>query len=133
MEIFEYFVYPHLAPNRTDWDNLSTDIHYSPPPDNEPDKSYQGRHWNDLSDTERGSIESPENCEKACDANNDCFQWLHHDRDCFLHRSISLGGSHKQQGSSTGWTAGWQIEKIDSFRAEMKDCPNGPEWKVRGI
>ncbi|MCJ1247137.1 hypothetical protein MMC30_004348 [Trapelia coarctata] len=133
MEIFEYFVHPNLNPNRTDWNNLSNDIHYTPPPDNEPDKSYYGRKWSELTDTERASIESPENCLKACEANSECFQWLHHDRECVLHRSVSLGGSQKQAGSSTSWTSGWMIEKIEEFRAEMKNCPDGPDWTVRGI
>ena len=133
MEIFEHFVHPNLQPLRTDWNNLSNDIRYSPLDETEPDKTYNGRKWTELSDTERSSSESADNCLKACEANDECFQWLHHDRECILHRSISLGGSQKQAGSTTSWTSGWRLDKIEKFRQQMAKCPNGPDWTVRGI
>ncbi len=133
MEIFEHFVQPILSPHRDDWNNLSNDIHYTPPQDNEPDKTYNGRKWSELDAIERSSPESPSLCKLACDANDECFQWMHHDRECILHRSISLGGSQKQAGSTTSWTSGWKVDKIEAFRKEMANCTGGIDWTVRGI
>jgi hypothetical protein len=111
---------------RDDWSNLSDDVRFSPPGDNEPDRDYYGRKWSELNEEERSSPESAENCRKACEASNECFQWQHHDRECALHRTIRLGTS-KREGDRR-YTSGWRLDKIKDFEKEMNDCKGGLDW-----
>lgn len=130
MDLFNHFVKPSLKSIRTDWSNLSDDIVYTPPPDNDKDKLYNGRKWSEYTDVERASPESPENCQKACEAGDACLQWQHHGNECNLHMSIRLGSS-KQEGG-TKWVSGWQMDRIEKFQVVMKECKGSIEWKVSG-
>ena len=121
VDIFNHFVKPTLQPLRSDWNNLSNDITYSLPPSDKPDKTYAGQKWTDLSDIQRSSLDSPENCMKACDADKDCFQWMHTDGECRIGRSIKMGGSKGvEQGRK--FVSGWKFEKIERFEREMGNC-----------
>ena len=121
MDIFNHFVKPTLLPHRDDWNNLSNDIIYTPPPSDQPDKKYAGQKWTDLSDPQRSSADSPDNCEKVCDADKDCFQWMHTDRECRIGRSIKMGGS-KGMEQGRKFVSGWKFEKIEAFEKEMGNC-----------
>ncbi|MCJ1320087.1 hypothetical protein MMC15_005424 [Xylographa vitiligo] len=126
MEIFNHFVKPSLLSTRTDWTNLSDDITYTPPSPEDPERSYNGRTWAELGLVERASPETADNCKKACDADNDCFQWQHHDQECALHHSIRMGESKRATQSS--WISGWKMDKIEKFQAEMGECKSGVDW-----
>ena len=124
MEIFNHFVNASLIPLREDWTNLSDDIVYTPSPD-DPDRTYNGRKWAELSQIQQASPASADNCKKACDEDDDCFQWQHHDKECALHHSIRMGGSKKDAKS---WVSGWKMAKINKFKEGMKECKAGLDW-----
>ncbi|MCJ1475572.1 hypothetical protein MMC13_004235 [Lambiella insularis] len=130
MDLFNHFVKPSLTSQRADWSNLSDDITYKPPPDDDKDKLYNGRKWSEFTDLERASPESPEHCKKVCEASDSCFQWQHHDKECNLHLSIKLGSSKKGGGAT--WVSGWRTDRIEKFQVEMKECKDGVDWSAKG-
>ena len=113
---------------REDWSNLSWDREYKPPPEDQPDKILiNGQKWSELSDTERVSIENPENCRTLCDATAECYQWQHSDMQCSLGWSVKLGGRKAQEGNQR-WTSGWRFSKIGDLEAKYTNCSSGPDW-----
>ncbi|MCJ1234400.1 hypothetical protein MMC14_002361 [Varicellaria rhodocarpa] len=127
LDIFNHFVKPSLLPLREDWNNLSFDIEYTPPPADQPDKSYAGQKWIDLSPVQRSSPDSPDNCKKACEADDNCYQWMHHDRECDIGHSVKLGGSKNAEGGKK-WVSGWMFERIGKFRVDAGNCTDGADW-----
>lgn len=123
MDIYDEFVHNNLEPVREDWTNLSGDLVY----EEKKDKEFHGLKWDQLSDDERGSINSADSCKKVCENNEDCFQWEHHDKECRIGRSFKLGGSKKGEPGGK-WVAGWKFPKIGDFRAKMNNCSKGPDW-----
>ena len=91
------------------------------------DKEFHGKKWDELTEDERRSVLSPDDCKKLCDQSSDCYQWEHHDKECRLGRSIKLGESRKNQPGGK-WIAGWKFSKIGDFRAKMHNCSDGPDW-----
>ncbi|MCJ1418760.1 hypothetical protein MMC32_005111 [Xylographa parallela] len=126
MDIFNHFVKPSLLPTRTDWTNLSDNVIYPPPTSEDPPRTYNGLTWAELGPVERSSPESADNCKKACDADDNCFQWQHHDQECALHHSIRIGES--KRGMQSTWVSGWKMDKIEKFQAEMGECKSGVDW-----
>ncbi|KAL9104070.1 MAG: hypothetical protein Q9187_008945 [Circinaria calcarea] len=121
VDIFNHFVKPTLQPLRSDWNNLSTDIIYTPPPADKPDTKYNGQTWAELTDIQRSSPDSPESCKTACDADKDCYQWMHMDRSCGIGRSFKMGGS-KNMEQGRKYVSGWKFGKIEAFEKEMGGC-----------
>ena len=125
-DIYYRFVHDNLQPILEDWSNLSSDMTYTPDPD--PERKFHGLKWTELTDIERASAESPDNCRKLCESENDCIQWEHHDRECKTSRSIKLGGMKRSEGN-VKWVSGFRFNKIGEFRQKMGNCTSGPTWK----
>lgn len=117
-----------LIPHRDDWSNLSNDNNrpgktFTPNPSLE----FGGRKWDELSDVEKASPESADNCKKLCMTDKQCFQWEHHDQTCRLGYAITMGSS-RQAENNKRYTSGWMFDKIGAFRQDMKNCTEGPDW-----
>ena len=123
-DVFYHFVKDAFAAQRHDWSNLSNGQRYTP--DDQLD--FGGRKWHELDDIERASAESAVNCAKLCDAKSDCYQWEHHDQECKLGRSITLGGP-KAALNNKPFVSGWKLDRIGAFQQQMKNCTGGPDWK----
>ena len=122
-DVFYHFVKHAFIPVRSDWSNLSNGQRYR----TDPELDFNGRKWSELSEVERASAESAENCKVLCEAQDDCFQWEHHDQECKLGRSFTLGGS-KAPADNKPFTSGWKLSKIEAFQQKMKNCTKGPDW-----
>lgn len=136
-DIYEHFVKNNLEkldePVRQDWENLSSDMLYKPIQDVTDNGGInEGQDFQKLPDTKRKAVESPQNCQKLCDTEQDCFGWMHKDNECRLSRSIKIGG-HMSPDNGKRFTSGWNLKVINNFVKEMGDCPDGPDWHVRGI
>lgn len=135
-DIYKHFVQSKLEkmskPVREDWDNLSTDIRYQPAAGDDDKGLNKGMKFADLSPTERASIEGPEQCEAVCDEQHDCFGWMHKDKECRISHSIKVGGSMSPDNGKRS-VSGWNMKVIKKFIALKDDCPDGPDWHVRGI
>ena len=94
----------------------------------DPDRDFHGLKWKDLSELERASAESPDNCKKLCESEDSCMQWEHHDKECKMARSIKLGGTRKPEGNAR-WVSGWRFDRIAAFRQKMGNCSEGAVWK----
>ena len=125
-EVFDKFVRTNIKQEREDWDNLSSDKKY------ERGKEYDGKKWEDLSEKERTSAESPQKCKELCDSDSDCFQWMHRAERCNLSRSIKLGG-WTAAGNNEKSVSGWNMERFAEFDSSQNNCSGGPDWHIRGI
>ena len=128
MDVYNHFVHNSLIPHRDDWSNLSNDNNragktFTP----DPSLDFNGRKWNELSEVERGSPESPDNCKKLCMTDKECFQWEHHSNRCRIGYHITMG-SHKEPEKNKKFTSGWMFERIGAFRQNMKNCTDGSDW-----
>ena len=123
-DIYYHFVHNTLEPIKEDWSNLSGDMTYTP----DPERDFHGLKWDELTDIERSSVESPGNCKKLCDSDDSCVQWEHHDKECKTSRSVKLGGT-KQGEDNSRYISGWRLDKIAEFREKMGNCTSGPAWK----
>ena len=124
-DVFNYFVKDSLLPLREDWSNLSEDL-YTP----DETKDFHGQKWHELSDLQRASPESSDNCKKLCESDPDCFQWEHQNNECRTSNSFKMGGSKKPVDGKRV-TSGWRFEKIGEFRKEMDECAGGPDWNYQ--
>jgi hypothetical protein len=105
---------------REDWYNLSDDIFYRPPGVDE------GRQKSpdDMSALEQSAYKSFEDCGKACEEQQRCFQYVYYDQTCGFSYSYRLGRSRMPE-SGTNYKSGWAMDKITKDEATF--CST-PEW-----
>lgn len=116
---------------REDWSNLSWDLEYKAPPEDEPDRQVADKKWSDLTEAERVSISKPEKCRDLCEATDKCYQWQHSsgDMQCSLGFSVKFGGRKPpEMNGNVRWTSGWRLSKIGDLEGKWQNCSDGPEW-----
>lgn len=98
---------------RKDWDNADWDA-FPPPLEGDPHASSH-------------------NCELACQANDECFQWNYHLRNCWFVRSFRLGNAKEPSREEGRWSledqrfiAGWDSRKIQRW-VDERPC-DVVEW-----
>ncbi|EXJ83893.1 hypothetical protein A1O1_07522 [Capronia coronata CBS 617.96] len=87
---------PHLQEKAADWSNLSEDVFYT-------------------------SIESFDNCYKACLKDGSCMQFEHSGTECRLGYSVRLG-HHQLPTDERKWTSGWMLGRIKTFKQAHSPC-----------
>jgi hypothetical protein len=117
-DVFDYFVKDNLRAVREEWENYSGDAMFTP----NPELDFHGRKWDELTDIERSSPESPERCKALCQSDENCLQWQHHGAECQINFSIKLGKARTGEGAEK-WVSGWNLARIQKFRTDMKNCP----------
>ena len=122
-DVFYHFVKDAFVGSRHDWSNLSNGQRYKP----DPELDFNGRKWHELPKIERASAESPANCQKLCDSQDDCYQWEHHDEECKLGHAFTLGGTRAPENGKP-FVSGWKLAKIGAFQQKMKNCTGGADW-----
>ena len=132
VDIYEHFVEDNIGSMiREDWSNLSGDREYKAPPEDEPDRQVAGKKWSELSETERDSILNAEKCRALCDVTDDCYQWQHTsgDMQCSLGLSVKFGGRKTpEMNGNMQWTSGWNLTRIEEFKAKWNNCSDGTLW-----
>ncbi|KAI9789380.1 MAG: hypothetical protein M1835_001708 [Candelina submexicana] len=124
-DIYNHFVSSRLSSNREDWNNLSDDLKYTERSTDTEVKYGDNKPWDELTGIEQEAFTSLENCLAACTANEECFGWMYHDKECSLSRSIKLGGRKVADGPSK-WVSGWMMERVEKLKVEMEPCK--PKW-----
>lgn len=81
----------------------------------------------DRPDVEREAHLSFENCAKACEAYERCFQYVYSENVCTLGESVRLGKYAKPDGGDGIATrSGWNLARIRAWTSE--NACHGPEW-----
>ncbi|KEF55190.1 uncharacterized protein A1O9_08844 [Exophiala aquamarina CBS 119918] len=136
-DAFEYFVEPIITEEKVDWDNLSGDMTYTKPAadhvkeDNDWDwknDEEKQKMWDDLSELQKKSAESANDCIEACKDNTECVQWSWHPGTCKLQKSIKLGRTADPKKETT---SGWMLERVKVFKESRGDCEDAT-WSVDG-
>lgn len=83
-----------------------------------------------LTEIEKVAHVSFENCAKACDATPECFQYVHHEKECKLGHSFRLGKySSPGRGDRILWRSGWNVTRIRKWTEEnLCEGPQWPDW-----
>lgn len=126
-EVYHVFFEPKLLPVREDWDNHSDDWFYmgSDPQD------YEWEDWRvvravkeeEKSDLEKKAHESFEDCGRACEEHNECFQFVWQDDCCGMKRSFMLGRPVKrEQEEKKRVKSGWNVVKIKKWVSDQGEC-----------
>jgi len=116
-DLFTALVDRYVRDRRDAWNNISEDWKYE-----------KSEHFSDLSDTEKVSIESFENCREACVQNEDCMQFMYSPGKCILGRDIRMGrvdngsGEDEDDKSRETSTSGWLLDRIAKYAETFKDC-----------
>lgn len=76
--------------------------------------------WDKLAETFKDAGDSPEQCQKSCEAVEDCLQWRYAsnkgDGECHLGKVLRLG--RKTVEGDDKWTSGWVVGRVESVKAE---------------
>jgi len=78
------------------------------------------------SDVEKEAYQSFEKCGAACQANNQCFQYVYFDETCKLGLSFRLG-AYKAPNKEVSYKSGWMLPRIREWQ-EANVCEE-PEWE----
>lgn len=137
-EVYAHFVAPHLDHERSDWDNGSEDVYYLDPEAREYEKSDLDKAKKEgLSDAEREAHKDSSACKEACNAQEDCFQWVFKRGICGLHyKKFKLGENVKRDGDdgdddSKRVFSGWNMRRIQSWIDDQGNCHEPYKWRVQ--
>ncbi|PQE07707.1 glycosyltransferase family 31 protein [Rutstroemia sp. NJR-2017a BVV2] len=95
-DLFQYIA-PQFVSRMNDWDNTEEGwkIYYHP------------------SGKKEDSLISFEQCEAACQADKDCFQFVSHGTTCALSHTIRIGRQRlAEEKGDYGYISGWNLERI---------------------
>ncbi|KAH7324084.1 hypothetical protein BKA65DRAFT_79996 [Rhexocercosporidium sp. MPI-PUGE-AT-0058] len=105
-EILQDFLLPQIPLSRSNWDNLATE------------RGDFGRTGGVSSDAT-----SFEECTKACEEDDQCFQYSFHGQKCSIGRSVRLG--HAKAADTEGiWQSGWNRARLTQWSKEQPLCNN---------
>lgn len=60
-------------------------------------------------------------CTQACEANERCFQYLHHGNTCYIGMSVRLGFERKEDEEGI-WRSGWHKARLAKWASEQPEC-----------
>ncbi|KIW63107.1 hypothetical protein PV04_09983 [Phialophora macrospora] len=127
-DVFEDFVMPHISEKKKDWNNGSGDKTFTEPKEGhvKEDADWDWKNdeekqkmWDDLSELEKGSVESADRCRKVCDSDNECVQFSWHPGTCKLSHSIKMG---RPVDAKEEYISGWMLDRIAEFRKARGEC-----------
>ena len=103
-ELFKTLLVNSIPLQQDDWDNLA---------------------WDGGEFGQTGGVSSEvgtfEDCKQACEANPNCFQYLHHGNVCQIGMSVRLG--HKKEADSEGvWRSGWHKTRLADWISKQPAC-----------
>jgi len=62
-----------------------------------------------------------QDCIEACEADENCLQYTHHDETCYIGTVIRLG--FKKEGDKGGiWQSGWHKTRINDWASMQPQC-----------
>lgn len=105
-----FFNVGNLPARREGWDNAAwDDLGFDSPPAGET--------------VEVIEREAADDCEAACEADDQCFSWSQHDKTCCLVHSIRIGYARSLDDDETRdqtFVAGWAVDRIRAWRDEHR-------------
>ncbi|ROW06776.1 hypothetical protein VMCG_04145 [Cytospora schulzeri] len=126
-EVYHAFMEPKLVKMREDWDNQSDDWFYI-------DFDAQDHSWEDWrvgravgeedkSELQKKAHESFDDCARACEEHDECFQFVWQDDCCGMKRSIMLGRPVKKDNEEKKRPkSGWDVVKIKKWVEDQGEC-----------
>lgn len=126
-EVYHMFFEPKLVPMREDWDNHSDDWFYI-------DSDAQDHEWEDWrvgkavseedkSELEKKAHEGFDDCARACEEHEECFQFVWQDDCCGMKRSFKLGRPVKrEEEEKMRAKSGWDVAKIKKWVKDQGEC-----------
>ncbi|KAL2072690.1 hypothetical protein VTL71DRAFT_12033 [Oculimacula yallundae] len=103
-ELFNTFILDSIVSERDNWDNLASD------------RGEFGKTGGVSSETS-----SFEECARACEADEKCFQYSHHGNTCNIGMSVRLG--YKKEADDVGiWRSGWNKTRLIDWAAKQPSC-----------
>jgi hypothetical protein len=123
-DVFRRFVEPHLARNRTMWNNLSKDKRLVIPSLATP----QDDSLEKMEEYEQRAVESVTACAEACRlaGPEHCIQWMFLPGRCHLGKDLRLGTSDELEKQH--WTSGWLLDR----ESDLLKSADGCEVRWRG-
>lgn len=120
-ELYQGFVGPQIQAKLEDWYNLSDDVLYKPP---EADRD-RTKPDDLMSDLEKEAHLSIEHCDRACEEEPRCFQYVYYGTTCGFSYSYRFGHRRvPEEGMS--YRSVWKLDKIAQDQ-EANPCPS-PQW-----
>jgi len=89
-------------------------------------KENEAPNWDKLPEKIADAGDSPENCQRACEAVSDCLQWRYTkkgDGECHLSKVLRLGNAV----GDGKWTSGWLMDRMQQVTKEW-ECKKA-NWK----
>lgn len=126
-DVFEAFMKPRLVAKREDWDNRAEDRFFLV----QTDGGRQFADWEidrqkkkeELTETEKVAHENPEACSAACRETDGCFSWRWQNGLCGLSWTFRMGHPVKKaEQEKDRFTSGWNIEGINKFISNNRNC-----------
>lgn len=96
-----------MLSERENWDNLASE------------KGEFGKTGGVTSDAA-----SFEDCAHACEMDEKCFQYSHHERTCNIGMSVRLGYRKEADGEGT-WRSGWNTTRLAEWASKQPLCDHG--------
>ncbi|ETI19452.1 hypothetical protein G647_09286 [Cladophialophora carrionii CBS 160.54] len=127
-DVFEDFVMPHISEKKKDWNNGSGDKTFTEPKEGhvKEDADWDWKNdeekqkmWDDLSELEKGSVESADKCREVCDSDPECVQFSWHPGTCKLSHSIKMG---RPVDGKEEYISGWMLERVEEFKNAREEC-----------
>lgn len=123
-DLYHRFVKDNLMAKREDWDNLSGNVHYlnSSSFDYSADELAKAK-TEDLSALELLAHQSFDDCRRACNSLQECFQFRFWHGICAISHSIKHGHPTKQEPEAH-WRSlsGWNVKRINEWAEAHNDC-----------
>lgn len=116
-DIFKGTIRHQLKPERTEWDNLSSETQHS----EEILSKLTDEERNSLSPAERKAYLSFEDCQRACESKPSCIQFSHVQGRCSISSQLQLGHAVESQCLEYSNAAGKCMKTEESRQGEDED------------
>ncbi|PHH63288.1 hypothetical protein CDD81_6145 [Ophiocordyceps australis] len=123
-DVFHRFVEDKLEPSRAHWDNLSDSVFYL----NRTARQYSDHElkrakWQDLSALELAAHRSFDDCRRACQSIDRCFQYRFHNSICAISYTIKHGRpAEPQDDHQLHHHSGWIVKRIKQWVQDHDKC-----------
>ncbi|POR31724.1 Uncharacterized protein TPAR_08046, partial [Tolypocladium paradoxum] len=123
-DLYHRFVEDRLRATRDDWDNLSDNVFYlNSSASNYADWELKRAKQENLSALEMAAHQSFDDCRRACQSLDKCFQYRFRNGICAISHTIKHGNpTKKEKEERWAYRSGWNVKRIQEWVKAHDSC-----------
>ncbi|KAF2839249.1 glycosyltransferase family 31 protein [Patellaria atrata CBS 101060] len=122
-DVYEHFVAPHLRPARDDWDSRAESQIFA-------SSTYEAMRFDEqpTNPLQEVAWRSFEDCQRLCEAQESCLQFVYKPEFCGLGDVVKLGKRVEKKEGEAKVRSVWYLDRIERWMKGMPDCENESPW-----